>query len=239
MEEGRKGEIKWHKALEDLMCEEAEKCLGMSWMHTKSEMRYSDFNNWLAIPSIIMSAVLGAASIGSTTIFPMELTVASVVIGLLNISVSIMGILNSHFEFAKRSNGHKMGAVQYAQIHRMILIEMSMPREQRIAPKLLLRYIRDDLKRLMEVLPRIPDAIIARYKKEIIPNASNVSHPEITNGIHAVVVYTESHDSIESPKFSMKSRRHLDIEAPKHPEPQKTKLENDTDPKLDQKLTNQ
>ena len=222
MEEGRKGEIKWHKALEDLMCEEAEKCLGLSWMHTKSEMRYSDFNNWLAIPSIIMSAVLGAASIGSTTIFPMDYTVASIAIGLLNIFVSIMGILNSHFEFAKRSNGHKMGAVQYAQIHRMIHIEMSMPREQRIAPKLLLRYIRDDLKRLMEVLPRIPDAIIAKYKKEIIPGASNVSHPEITNGIHAVVVYTENNDSVDSPKFSMKSRRILETE------PQKPKNEENT-----------
>jgi hypothetical protein len=225
MDEGRKGEIVWHKALEDLMCEEAEKCQGMAWMHTKSEMRYSDFNNWLAIPSIIMSAILGAASIG-TTLFPHDVTITSIVIGIFNIGVSIMGILNSHFEFAKRSTGHKMGAVQYAQIHRMIHIEMSMPREQRMAPKLLLRYIREDLKRLMEVLPRIPDAVIARYKKEIIPGASNVSHPEITNGIHAVVVYTANHDSIESPKFMMKSRRQLDIDLPPKLQLEKADLPN-------------
>jgi len=216
--EGRKIEIVWHKALEDLMCEEAEKCAGLAWMHTKSEMVYSNYNNWLSIPSIVMSTILGAASIGLTTIFPMSVTLASSVIGVLNILVSMMGILNSHFDFAKRSNGHKMGAVQYAQMHRMIHIEMSLPRDQRMAPKILLRYVRDDLKRLMEVLPRVPDVVIAKYKKEIIPSASNVSHPEITNGIHPVVVYTNHNSAeIESPKTAFRSKRHLDIVEPFQP----------------------
>jgi hypothetical protein len=187
----------------------------MSWLHTKSEMLYSNYNNWLQIPSIIMSAVLGAASMSTTTIFPMSVVQASVAIGVLNICVSIAGILNTYFEFAKRSNGHKMGSVQYAQIHRMIHIEMSLPRDQRMAPKIILRYIKDDLKRLMEVLPRVPDKVVDMYKREIVPKSSNVSHPEVTNGIHPVVVYSAHHGSEDapSPRFITKSRRNIDLES--------------------------
>jgi hypothetical protein len=44
-----------------------------------------------------------------------------------------------------------------------------------------------------------------------------VSHPEVTNGIHAVVVYSAHHGSEEvpSPRYFSKSRRNIDIEEPK------------------------
>ena len=121
--------------------------------------------------------------------FPGHADLASIVLGGISILVSILGLLNSHYAFGKRSEGHKIGSVQYAQIHRTIHIEMALPRNQRMPPKQLLRYIKDDLKRLMETIPRVPENIIKRYKKEIIPNSGDVSHPDITNGIHRVEMF--------------------------------------------------
>jgi hypothetical protein len=181
--------IEWNEALEELLCDEAEKCAGLAWLHGHSEVYYQQKNNFLQIPIIVLSTVTGAASVGSGSLFPGNAGTASVILGGVSILVSILGTLNSHYAFAKKAEGHKIGHVQYSQIHRTIHIEMSLPRSQRMAPKQVLRYIKDDLKRLMETIPRVPDEIIAKYKKEIIPASGSVSHPDITNGIHRVEMY--------------------------------------------------
>jgi hypothetical protein len=185
-EHSSKVEIEWHSALETLLCEEAEKCAGLAWLHGHSELYFTKQHNRLQIPVIILSTVVGAASVGSSSLFPGNAETASVCLGAISIVVSILGLLNTHYSFGKRAEGHKLGSVQYAQIHRMIHIEMALPRSQRMPPKQILRYIKDDLKRLMETLPRVPENIVLLYKKEIIPNSIDVSHPDITNGIHRV-----------------------------------------------------
>lgn len=185
-------EIEWNNALEQLLCEEAEKCAGLAWLHGKSEIYYSVQHNRLQIPMIVLSTLVGAASVGSGSLFPGNAGAASISLGAVSIVVSILGLLNTHYSFGKRSEGHKLGSVQYAQIYRMIHIEMSLPRAQRMTPKAVLRYIKDDLKRLMETLPRVPENIIEEYKKTILPSATaGVAHPDITNGIHKVAAFAE------------------------------------------------
>jgi hypothetical protein len=202
-DDSRVEEIQWHSALENLLCEEAEKCSGLSWLHGKSELHFSGQYNKLQIPIIILSTVVGAASVGSESLFAGFSQISSVVLGCISIGVSILGLLNTHYGFSKRAEGHKIGCVQYAQIYRMILIEMALPRSQRMPPKQILRYIKEDLKRLMETLPRIPENIIDLYKKEIIPTSIDVSHPDITNGIHRVSAFNSPHhpqsDTISPP----------------------------------------
>jgi hypothetical protein len=190
-------EIEWHDALEKLLCAEAEKCAGLAWLHGKSEIYYGKQHNRLQIPVIILSTIIGAASVGQSSLFPGNTAVASVVLGAVSILVSILGLLNTHYAFGKKSEGHKIGSVQYAQINRMIHIEMSLPRTQRMPPKQILRYIKDDLKRLMETIPRVPESIVDQYKAEIMSSSSTVSHPEITNGIHKVEAY--NHYEVATP----------------------------------------
>jgi len=182
-------EIDWNDALEELLCDEAEKCSGLAWLHNKSELHYANRHNWLAIPSIVISTITGATQFGTPALFPGNEHIAGTTLGGVSIFVSVLGLLMSHFGFGKRAEGHRIGRVQYAQIHRTVAIEMSLPRSQRTPPKQLLRLIKDDLKRLMETIPRVPESIIRRYRSEIVPHTPNVSHPEITNGVHPVEPY--------------------------------------------------
>lgn len=175
-------EITWNHAIEELLCKEAEKCSGLSWLHGASETLYSNRTNYLQLPIIILSAVSGFISGALPTGEPG----AAVGIGSVSILVSILGTINSYFAFAKRTEGHRIAAVQYAQICRAIRIEMNLPQDQRTPPKILLKMIKDDLKRLSETAPRIPDLVIEKFKKEIVPKSANISHPEIIDGIEDV-----------------------------------------------------
>ena len=176
-------DIVWNTSLEELLCQEAEKCSGLAWLHTRSEIYYSKCHDRLQIPQIILSTIVGAASVGTGTLLPYQAGIVSVFLGGISIFVSILGLLNTHYKFARRTEGHKLGSIQYSQIYRMIHIEMALPRQQRMVPKQILRYIKYDLKRLMEALPRVPERILRTYIKEVIPKCENVSHPDITIGI--------------------------------------------------------
>lgn len=178
-------EITWNHAIEELLCEEAEKCSGMSWLHSKSETLFSNRTNYMQLPIIILSAVSGFIS----GVIPSDTRGGSAGIGAVSILVSILGTINSYFAFAKRTEGHRIASVQYAQICRAIRIEMNLPQDQRTPPKILLKMIKDDLKRLSETAPRVPDSIVEAFKKEIMPKAENISHPEIIDGIENVKAF--------------------------------------------------
>lgn len=195
----QKKEIEWNDALEMLLCNEAEKCAGLAWLHTRSEVIHSKRANFLQIPMIILSTVTGAVSVGSEQLFGNS-QYSSVGIGAVGILVGILGTLNSYFAFSKRAEGHRLGATQYGLIHRAIMIEMALPRNQRTIPKVMLRMIKDELKRLQEVLPRVSEEAIAAYKREIIPNSVDVEHPDITSTIHAILPYNEAvvHAALEA-----------------------------------------
>ena len=184
LDDTRTNEIVWCSALEELMCQEAEKCAGLAWLHCRSEIYYSKCHDRLQIPQIILSTIVGAASVGTGALLPYQVGPFSLVLGGISIFVSILGLLNTHYKFARRTEGHKVGSIQYSQMHRMIHIEMALPRSQRMLPKHLLRYIKYDLKRLMEFLPRVPERILLIYINEVLPGNEDVSHPEITRGVH-------------------------------------------------------
>ena len=182
----RSDEIIWCIALEELMCQEAEKCAGLAWLHSRCEIYYSTCHDRLQIPQIILSTIVGAASVGTGALLPNQIGPISIVLGGISIFVSVIGLLDTYYKFAKRTESHRLGSIQYSQIHRMIHIEMSLPRSQRMIPKQLLRYIKYDLKRLMEALPRVPDSILRAYIREVLPFSEDVSHPDITRGIQRI-----------------------------------------------------
>jgi hypothetical protein len=183
-------EIEWNDALEILICNEAEKCAGLSWLHNRSEALYSRRANWMQIPMIVLSTVSGAISVGAQDLFGSD-QIASMAVGGVSILVGILGTLNSYFSLSKRAEAHRIGSVQYSLIHRALAIEMSLPRSQRTIPKVLLKTVKDELKRLAEILPRVSDSSITQYKKEIMPKTTDVEHPDVTGDIHAVHPYNE------------------------------------------------
>jgi hypothetical protein len=71
------------------------------------------------------------------------------------------------------------------------MIELSLPREQRIEAKSMLKVVRDGLDQLLDTSPKIPDHTIKEFKERFDSNTDNLSKPGITNGLDPIYVYTE------------------------------------------------
>jgi hypothetical protein len=105
-----------------------------------------------------------------------------------------MNTVSNYFGFAKRSEAHKISAMTYAKIHKFIVIELALPRKERMKAKDMLKIIREQLERLAETSPQVPDPIIAIFNEKF-HDQTNVSKPEITNGLDPIHVFVENSES--------------------------------------------
>ncbi len=194
----KKEDLQYNRHLEDLIAAEAEKSAVYRWLHDQAEKRYSSFNTFIAFPVIVISTLAGTASIGSDTLFGNS-SAAPVVIGLMSLAVSILNVIGNFFAWAKRTEAHRISSVNYSKLHRWISIELALPRDQRIPAKHFLKQIREQVDRLNETSPPIPQIIVDKFKSSFTKLKENISVPEICNDIQNVEIYRGKNNEDDVP----------------------------------------
>lgn len=111
---------------------------------------------------------------------------ASIGIGSVSLFTGVLSTLGTFFAFAKKQEGHRIAAIQYAKLGRFISIELALPREERIAAGNLLKMTKENIERLLEIAPPVPDSIVAEFNRKFAK--SEVAQPDICNGVHKVVI---------------------------------------------------
>jgi hypothetical protein len=184
-----KGTVTWNSQLERVISDEGERCLCFSWLHAKSEKRFTRLNTTISIPVIVLSTLAGSASIGSQSLFNGSST-GNISIGAVSLLVGVMNTVSSFFNWAKRAEAHRISAITYQKVYRFILIELALPRAERMAAKDMLKVVRDQCDRLQETAPQIPDEVIVLFKEKFGSTTPHVKKPEITNGLDPIAVYS-------------------------------------------------
>jgi hypothetical protein len=188
------GIVSWNSQLEKIISDEGERCLCYSWLHDRSEKRYSRLHTAITLPSIVMATLAGSASIGTNSLF-VKTEIANVVIGVITLSVGLLTTVSNYFGWAKRSESHRIADITYKKVYKFILIELSLPRSERMSAKDMLKTVRDETRRLEEMSPQVPDTVIKDFKKRFGDSTPEVTKPEITNGLDPIYVYPSDLDS--------------------------------------------
>jgi hypothetical protein len=188
-------EISWNERLEEYFASTGEKAHCLSWLHKKAEALYSFRTMFIDLPVIVLSTLIGAASIGSKSLFG-EAPEAPVALGILSIFVSVLNTIGTYFSWARRSEAHRVSYLQYSKMYRFINVEMSLPRDERMKPKDFLKYVRDEYERLNEISPLIPPKLIAIFNEKF-GHEKEISQPEEVNGLEKISVYNPTKINIE------------------------------------------
>ena len=196
------GTVNWNSQLETILSQEGERALCYWWLHNQAQKKYSDLNTFITLPTITMSTLAGSAAIGSSSIFADIPSIANYVIGGISLSVALLNTVSSFFGWAKRSEAHRLSATAYSKVHRFMMIELALPRTERMAAKDMLKVTRDQLDRLQETAPQIPDDVIKVFKVRFGDSTPEVSKPGITNGLDPIEVYID--ESITPSRLSAK-----------------------------------
>jgi len=183
--------MKWTKNLEEYLKTIGEKSYGYSYLHKKCRLYYSNIHSRIQLPVIVLTSFLGALGVGNATIFKNHEEIASQIIGFATLSVAILSTLSTYYNFAKMSENHKHTGLKYSKIFRLIHIELSLPKTERISPQVLLKLaVRDEYEELQKTAPLIPSSVIKQFK--ILANKEaylNISKPSESNGLESIEIY--------------------------------------------------
>jgi hypothetical protein len=201
-DESENRHVEWSVQVEDILAGEGEKCRGLAWIHMRCESELSKLNTLVQVPVIVLSTLAGTASVGSSTLFgPGNSTMSGIAIGLVSIAVGILNTLGGFFNFAKRSEAHRIAHLHYSKLSSKIQIELSLPRLERDSADSLLNYVRDSMERLAETTPLASDAILKDFNSKFSMMKDQIAMPPETNGLHKIKVY-RSNGPVPTPKFS-------------------------------------
>lgn len=185
--------ITWHASIEDYLANLGEKAHCLSWCHHQSEIIFSRRRTLIDLPVNILSAVTGFCSVGSSILFEGQGNLSGIVLGAVSLTVSILNTTGSYFGWSKRAEGHRFAALMYSKLFRKIVMELSLPREERTDAGVLLKQVREEYDRLQEVAPLLPTMVVREFKARFQGEEyKSVSKPEECNGLEHIIVYNKS-----------------------------------------------
>ena len=207
------GDVTWNTRLEQFFASSGEKANCLSMMHKQAEALYSRRRNFIDLPVIIGSGVIGFLNAGSSTMFE-DPKISSVALGVGSLVVGILQTINTYFNWSKRAEGHRISSIQYSKLYRFLSIEMSLPRDERMTPSDLLKQVRDTYDRLQEISPLLPQEVIHAFKKKYGTD-KEISKPEEANGLEKISIYVENPMHRPPPVQSSDRLETLGAETPK------------------------
>jgi hypothetical protein len=201
----------WDENIEDYLKTMGEMSQIYSLLHKRSEKKYSKITSRIDIPTIIISTIAGTLSISSSGLFAGNEKLASVCIGILSLSSSILTTINSYFNFSKRAENHRLVSIQYQRLYLKIDLILGLKPAERPQITDFIRFITDEYNRLSEISPIIDNEIIKKFKHTYGAYKDKISFPNECNGLLPINIYESKPKIIKHILDADKNRRQSEM----------------------------
>ena len=184
----------WTEEQEKLLAKWSDYAACYRWLHDRTEKKLSSKNNLITIPVIILSTITGTASVGLTGLvgdIPNGQKYGQVAIGMVSLFTGILTTLGNFFRYAQNSEAHRVAAVSWSKFNRLISVELAQKPDDRMDSLDFINICRQDLDRLIEQSPQIPDDVIDKFGREFDEH-EDLSKPDICNNIEHTSVFNNS-----------------------------------------------
>ena len=182
----------WTKEQEVLMAEWSDVASCYRWLHDRSEKKYYGLNLSITIPVIILSTLTGAANFAVGSFIPPDdpdiKNYVSGGLGGISIFAGILTTLGNFFQYAQKSESNRVASIAWGKFQRLVAVELAINPNDRIDAMDFLKICRQDLDRLIEQSPQIPDDIIMAFEKEF-KETPKLKVPDICHGIEHTRIF--------------------------------------------------
>jgi len=180
--------ITWSDAQEKLLKAIAERSNCMRWLHTQCNLYFENFNFYLTIPNIIISTVNGSITMSISSLFPDAQREATTIVGLISLLSAILLTINQYVKSQQMAEAHHAAALSYGKLHRTVMNELALRRDQRTNGMIFLQHVRTETDRLESNAPSILPYIIRLFNKQFAHRT--IEKPEVTGDLDEVEVNT-------------------------------------------------
>jgi hypothetical protein len=183
----------WNDSQEKLLKSIAERSNCMRWLHTQCNQHFDNLNFYFTIPNVVISTLNGSITMSLSSLFPDPSVQksATTVIGLVSIFSAILITMNQYVKSQQMMEAHRSSALAYGKLHRMVMNELSIPRDQRSHGFEFLKQVRLEIDRLENTSPSIIPSIIRKFNIQFADR--NIEKPEIAGDLDEVEINTTIH----------------------------------------------
>ena len=183
----------WRKEQEELMADWADIAACYRWLHARTEKRYSSYNMGITIPVIVLSTLTGTANFGMGSFFGSDTKnaqTATLAVGGISLIAGLLTTLNNFLRFAQQSESNRVASISWGKFQRLLAIELAIAPTERIDARDFLKVCRNELDRLIEQSPLIPDPIIEDFQRKF-GTIKNLRKPDICGDIQHTHIYID------------------------------------------------
>ncbi len=180
------------------MAEWADKAITYRWMHERTERIFASKDLGFMFPVIILSTVTGAANFALDSVIenPDYKKYAQLGLGGLSILTGIISTIANRLGYGSRAEAHKSAGIHWGKFQRLIAIELSLHPDERSDCMAFLKTCRNELDRLIEQSPTIPQPIIEECRTEF-KKYPKVRKPEIVGDIDTTHIFVDSNSRLK------------------------------------------
>jgi len=183
----------WTKEIEELMANWADVATCYRWLHDRTEKMFSAINSSFTIPLIALTTLTGSANIAIGSIIGEDKEAqkwANLAIGGISILTGIFTTIANRFKFEARAESSRGAGMSWGKFQRLIAVELSLHSRERMDSIDFLKICRNELDRLIEQTPPVPDRIIKQFERKF-GHIPNLKKPDICDHIEHTYVYQD------------------------------------------------
>jgi hypothetical protein len=183
----------WAREQEELMADWADIAACYRWLHSRAEKRFSRYNIGISIPVIILSTLTGTANFGMGSLFGDDTKgakSATLVVGGISLIAGLLTTLNNFLRFAQLSEANKVASISWGKFQRLLAVELAIAPLDRMDARDFLKMCRNELDRLIEQSPQVPDSILEQFQKKF-GAVKNLRKPDICGDIQHTHIYID------------------------------------------------
>lgn len=173
----------WNSFQEDLLKGISERSNCMRWLHNQCQLHFESLNFWLTIPNVIISTLNGSFTMSLNSLFPDpgSQMAATTIIGLISIFSAVLITMNQYVKSQQMMEAHRAAGLAHGKLHRIIMNELALRRDQRSNGLEFLKLVRTEQDRLENSSPSILPSIIKRFNLQFADR--NIEKPEIAGDL--------------------------------------------------------
>ncbi|NDG27544.1 MAG: SLATT domain-containing protein [Proteobacteria bacterium] len=205
----------WTKEQERLMADWSDIAMCYRWLHNRSETYYQRMNFGITIPVIILSTLTGTANFGLTSIVGNDSTLqkyANLAIGGVSIITGILSTLGNFLRFAQLMESHRVASVSWGKFQRLVAVELALHPNDRLDCQDFLKICRQDLDRLIEQSPPIPDFAVKEFDNKF-GRIRDIKKPDICNNLERTCIFVDNNTRLiqlaSDAALMLKSKKNL------------------------------
>jgi hypothetical protein len=129
-----------------------------------------------------------------SSLFPKSQQMATTIVGLVGLLSAMLITLNQYIKSQQMTEAHHAAGLAYGKLHRSIMNELALRRDQRENGLNFLHHIRSEINRLESTSPSILPYIIRLFNKQFATRT--IEKPEITGDLDEVEINTGADPSV-------------------------------------------